>query len=86
MELKIGGIEPVQYGIYEPGGTYNWHVDQHPKPVRGNVRKISMTLFLNEDYEGGEFDLELYSPDTDPRFKTFKLKTGSAIFSRGSMA
>ena len=81
--FKIGGVEPVQYGLYEPGGTYNWHVDQHPRPVRGNVRKISMTLFLNEDYEGGEFDLELYSPDTDPRFKTFKLKTGSAIFFQG---
>ena len=81
--FNIGGVEPVQYGLYEPGGTYSWHVDQHPKPVRGNVRKISMTLFLNEDYEGGEFDLELYSPDTDPRFKTFKLKTGSAIFFQG---
>ena len=60
--FNITGVEPVQYGLYEPGGTYNWHVDQHPRPVRGNVRKISMSLFLNDDYEGGEFDLEIYSP------------------------
>ena len=63
--------------------VYDWHVDQHPKPVRGNVRKISMTLFLNDDYEGGEFDLEIYRPDADPRYKTFKLKPGSAIFFQG---
>ena len=39
-----------------------------------------MPLFLNEDYEGGEFDLEIYKPETDPRYKTFKSKAGSAIF------
>jgi len=81
--LNIGGVEPVQYGVYEPGGTYAWHVDQHPKPVRGNVRKISMSLFLNDDYEGGEFDLELYSPAEKVRYKTFKLPAGSAIFFQG---
>jgi len=45
--FNITGVEPIQYGLYEPGGTYNWHVDQHPRPVRGNVRKISMSLFLS---------------------------------------
>ena len=81
--FNIGGVEPVQYGLYEPGGTYDWHVDQHPRPVRGNVRKISMSLFLNDDYEGGEFDLELYSPREDPRYKTFKSKAGTALFFQG---
>lgn len=81
--FKISGVEPIQYAMYEPGGTYNWHIDQHPRPVRGNVRKISMSLFLNEDYEGGEFDLELYSPAEKIRYKTFKLSTGSAIFFQG---
>jgi len=78
--FKIGGIEPVQYGVYDVGGTYSWHVDQHPRPVQGNVRKISMSLFLNDDYEGGEFDLELYSPAEEKRYRTFKLPAGSAIF------
>lgn len=81
--FKISGVEPIQYAMYEPGGTYNWHIDQHPRPVRGNVRKISMSLFLNEEYEGGEFDLELYSPAEKTRYKTFKLSTGSAIFFQG---
>ena len=81
--LKIDGVEPVQFGIYGKGDFYDWHVDQHPHPVKGLVRKISMTLFLNDDYEGGEFDLEIYKPETDPRFRTFKLKSGSAIFFQG---
>ena len=81
--LNLAGIEPVQFGIYGEGDFYDWHVDQHPKPVRGMVRKISMSLFLNDDYEGGEFDLEIYRPDADPRYKTFKLKPWSAIFFQG---
>ena len=78
--LKITGVEPVQYGRYGEGDFYDWHIDEHAQPINGNVRKISMTLFLNEDYEGGEFDLEIYKPETDPRYKTFKLTSGSAIF------
>ena len=89
--LNITGVEPIQYGIYSQGGKYDWHVDQHPNPVywvadsgsrEGVVRKISMTLFMNEpdEYKGGEFDLELYKPETDCRYETFKLKRGSAIF------
>ena len=81
--LNITGMEAVQYGKYGVGDFYDWHVDQHPHPVKGLVRKISMTLFLNDDYEGGEFDLEIYKPETDPRFRTFKLKSGSAIFFQG---
>ena len=80
--LDIQGSEPIQFGIYPEGGKYDWHVDQHPKPVQGMVRKISMTLFMNDpsEYEGGEFDLEIYKPETDCRYETFKLKKASAIF------
>ena len=70
--LNITGVEAVQYGVYGPvGDFYDWHVDQHPHLSITPVRKISMTLFLNDDYEGGEFDLEIYRPDTDPRFQNF---------------
>ena len=81
--LKITGVEAAQYGRYSEGCFYDWHVDQHSMPVKNMVRKISMTLFLNDTYDGGEFDLEIYSPETDPRYKTFKLKSGSAIFFQG---
>jgi PKHD-type hydroxylase len=81
--LNITGIEPVQFGIYGEGDFYDWHVDQHPTPVKGNVRKISMSLFLNDDFGGGEFDLEIYSPRDEPRYKTFKSKPGTALFFQG---
>ena len=57
--LKITGVEPIQFGSYPVGGFYDWHVDQHSIPEKV-VRKLSMSLFLNEDYTGGEFDLEIY--------------------------
>ena len=77
----VKGIEPIQYGLYSDGGKYDWHVDQGP-PKGGSIRKISMTLFMNnpDEYEGGEFDLELFHPEKKPRYETFKLKKGSAIF------
>ena len=65
--FDIKGIEPIQYGIYSDGGKYDWHVDQGAKMFLkgGSVRKISMTLFINnpDEYEGGEFDLELFPPE-----------------------
>ena len=81
--FDIKGIEPIQYGIYSDGGKYDWHVDQGSKLLPGgSIRKISMTLFMNnpDEYEGGEFDLELFDPEKKPRYATFKLQKGSAIF------
>ena len=82
--FDIKGMEPIQFGIYSEGGKYDWHVDQGSTTQlkNGSVRKISMTLFMNNpyEYECGEFDLELFHPEKKPRYKTFKLKKGSAIF------
>lgn len=86
--VKISGIEPVQYGVYEDGGHYKWHVDQHKKLISNPMdglpvcRKISMSLFLNDpnEYEGGEFDLEIESPDSENRYRTFKLEKNTALF------
>ena len=82
--FDIKGIEPIQFGIYSDGGKYDWHADQGSKIIlkNGSIRKISMTLFMNnpDEYEGGEFDLELFRPNKKTRYETFKLKKGSAIF------
>ena len=81
--FDIKGIEPIQFGIYSEGGKYDWHKDQGSKLLQGgSVRKISMTLFMNnpDEYEGGELDLELFHPEKKTRYETFKLKKGSAIF------
>ena len=67
--------EQAQFTEYPEGGFYDWHMDAdiimaHQPPVR----KISMTLLLNDpsEFEGG--DLELISPG---RFKP--IKQGHAI-------
>ena len=67
--------ENAQFTEYPEGGFYDWHMDcdvnmAHEPPVR----KISMTVLLNDplEFEGG--DLELMSPG---RFK--KLKQGHAM-------
>ena len=77
--INVTDIEPVQFGIYPEGGFYGWHADQHDNRS-DKVRKISMSLFLNEDYEGGEFELDLYKPDALKRSKQFKLAEGTALF------
>ena len=48
----------IQAGIYKEGDHYDWHTD--PLPFEGGKeRKLSMSLLLNDDYEGGELELEL---------------------------
>jgi PKHD-type hydroxylase len=61
FDLKT--FEPLQYTIYEIGNHYDWHIDSHIKPYKDNtIRKISFTICLNEDYEGGEFELSWPNP------------------------
>ena len=67
--------ENAQFTEYPEGGFYDWHMDcdvgmQHEPPVR----KISMTLLLNDpaEFEGGE--LEVMAPG-----KFANLKQGHAI-------
>ena len=67
--------EQAQFTEYPVGGFYDWHMDcdvnmQHEPPVR----KISMTLLLNDpsEFKGG--DLELMAPG-----KFAELKQGHAI-------
>jgi PKHD-type hydroxylase len=67
--------ENAQFTEYPEGGFYDWHMDcdvnmQHEPPVR----KISMTLLLNDpkEFEGGE--LEVMAPG-----KYADMKQGHAI-------
>ena len=48
----------IQSTIYSEGDYYDWHQD----PLESNTgkeRKLSMSLLLNDDYEGGELEFEL---------------------------
>ena len=66
--------EPAQYTEYTEGGFYDWHIDCPIYDQSEPMRKISMTLLLNDpsEFEGG--DLELMAPG-----KFAELKQGHAI-------
>lgn len=58
--------EPFQYTVYKQGDFYDWHVDTHNQPYpNGLIRKLSFTLLLNNEYEGGEFEICIPSPKTE---------------------
>jgi PKHD-type hydroxylase len=55
--------EPLQYTVYGSENFYDWHIDSfHNKYNNGLIRKLSFTLCLNEDYEGGELEFCLPNP------------------------
>jgi len=80
-DFDIDAIEPLQYGEYPIGGEYGWHQDAHTEPYKdGRVRKMSFSVFLNDTFEGGEFDLEIYSPAVKDRYETFHSLPDTALF------
>lgn len=80
--FQIDELEPLQYTEYWGGDEYGWHVDQYNKPhTDQRVRKFSFSAFLNDDYEGGAFDLEVHGPGQAVRYATFdRPQPGSALF------
>ena len=74
--------EQGQYAEYHKGGFYNWHMDSNVEMASmPTVRKISMTLLLNDpkEYEGGDF--EIFCGETlDSEKNKYKLKQGYAVF------
>ena len=48
----------IQYSHYDVGDHYCWHTDIVP---RKPTRKLSFTLMLNDDYDGGEFEVGRFS-------------------------
>ena len=86
-DFDLDVVEPLQYTEYSPSDEYGWHTDQarEPYPDR-RVRKISFSVFLNDDFEGGQFDLEVYGPNVEQRYLTFEnLKPGTALFFQSHM-
>ena len=78
--IQLTDIEPLQYSEYGVGGEYGWHRDIHDKPYpNGLVRKVSFSTILNNDFEGGEFDIETKNPADKKRYDTFDNKKHNTI-------
>ena len=65
FNLSIDSTIYPKYTIYKPNRFVDWHVDG-PYGVQSNVpdnavwRKLSVSLALNDSYEGGEFQKIAY--------------------------
>jgi len=60
--FDLNGYNVFQYTTYdaEDEGRYDWHMDMamgHEQPGVAEIRKLSLTLLLDDDFEGGEFQI-----------------------------
>jgi PKHD-type hydroxylase len=69
--FDLNGYASFQYTTYDSAreGRYDWHMDMSLGDVSSNAdiepRKLSLSLILNDDYEGGEFQINNGNAD-DP--------------------
>ena len=72
--LSIKAAESMQITRYKKGGFYGFHKDGsadhlsvYDKPgnsfMHGHVRKISMSIILNDNFEGGAFEFASYAKE-----------------------
>jgi len=72
-DYHITGRENVQFAEYGPEQHYAWHTDTFTLAGTPTERKVSVVCLLNDEFEGGEFQVRLYSDYTAP------LKKGTMI-------
>ncbi len=87
FNYDIEAVEEIQLTQYCKGGFYSWHMDgpgshrtSYDRPdnkfVHGRTRKLSMTILLNSDFEGGQF--QIYNNKAED-LEQPKMSTGSII-------
>jgi len=78
--FDLVGYNDFQFSTYnaKEKGHYDWHIDSYIGNANsqgtGLHRKLSMTLLLNDDFEGGDFEINLSQP------QKIDIKKGRAIF------
>ena len=82
--------ESCQFTIYRKGQFYDWHCDSWNKPyeqegpMKGKVRKLSVTVTLTDpkEYTGGELEFDFRNTDPD---KKRNIKKCTEILPKGSL-
>ena len=88
--LDIKAAESMQITRYRKGGFYNFHRDGNSDHLSaydfpnnpfmdGHVRKISMSIILNDNFEGGEFEFASYGKE-QCSITPIEAKAGDIIF------
>jgi PKHD-type hydroxylase len=79
--FELNWCENFQYTVYEKNDKYDWHTDYVLQEENSaDNRKLSFTLLLNDDFEGGEFELEAGAPSIEERHVTVEMKKGDILF------
>lgn len=71
-DYMITNMTPPHLSWYKEGDFYDWHIDSYP--IGGIEANLSTTIFLNDDYEGGELTIKVGDTET-----SYKPKAGTAI-------
>ena len=78
-KVRKSGVK-FQYTTYDKTGKYDWHMDtslgRDPSNLQ-ETRKLSMTICLNDDYVGGEFQINM---GQEKDAQTLPAKKGRAFF------
>ena len=77
---NLNGYSYFQYTTYDKNGRYDWHTDMgYGNNKRDNdiqPRKLSLSLLLNDDFEGGEFQI---NSGKESEAATVQLKKGQIV-------
>lgn len=64
FQFAIDFLQPLEYLTYNKDSYFDWHTDGPMKEDNTHViRKISCSILLNEDYEGGDFNFNCKQRD-----------------------
>ena len=81
--FELNGYDSIQFTTYnaEREGRYDWHMDMALGEIQEPVnliqtRKLSLTFCLNDDYEGGGFQI---NEGREEYAQTLPIKKGRAI-------
>ena len=65
-EYHVTSRENIQFAEYGPEQHYAWHTDTFALSGTPTDRKITVVCLLNDEFEGGEFQVRLYNDYTAP--------------------
>jgi len=60
-DYHISGNENIQFAEYGPEQHYAWHTDTFTLSGNPIDRKITVVCLLNDEFEGGQFQVRLYN-------------------------
>jgi len=65
-DYNITGQENIQFAEYGPEQHYAWHTDTFALAGTPTDRKITIVCLLNDEFEGGQFQVRLCNDYTAP--------------------